>query len=273
MARPHVEFIFSQRLPWESTDRTAWGPSIEWKVLSEDAGTGEWSAIVKFVRAYRGEFAIDQEQELYVLDGSLSIQHRLAGRDCYARVAAGASTHWEVDAGTVLILFTNVPPRDESPLVNLVLTDCVATHWDRSGVPAELEYMGIGRKALYVDPSTGFHRTWLLTTAPQIFPSETQLARETHACAEEVFMLAGDITGPQGAMRPGAYFWRPRDTFHGPFGSRDGGLALCRFRDGVQSTIFHDETLPFAFDAPYRPDLPKHLAHLADGAPSNGARY
>lgn len=272
MARPHVEFIFSQRLPWGPTGRTAWGGDIEWKLLSEDTGTGEWSAIVKFARAFKGEFAIPMEQELYVLDGALSIQGQRAERDFYARVPAGVSTRWEVDAGTVLIVFTNVPPRGE-PVESLVLTDCVATHWDRSGVPAELDYMGIGRKALYVDPSTGFHRTWLLTTAPQIFPSEKQLARETHACAEEVFMLAGDITGPQGAMRPGAYFWRPRDTFHGPFGSRDGGLALCRFRDGVQSTIFHDDTLPFTFDAPYRPDLPPHLAHLAEGAPSNGARY
>ena len=86
-------------------------------------------------------------------------------------------------------------------------------------------------------------------------------------------MLAGDITGPQGEMTAGAYFWRPAETFHGPYGSRSGGLALSRFRHGMQDVVFHDQTLPFAFEAPYRPDLPPELASSALGPPPLAARY
>ncbi len=184
---------------------------------------------------------------------------------------AGIEHEWQSPEGGVALVFLNRSRVEDEPA--LVAIDTPSMIWDRSGVPEELSYMGIARKALFVDSDTGRHRTWLLTTAPQTAPSGKALSIETHTCAEELFMLGGDITGPHGVMAPGAYFWRPRETFHGPFGSRNGSLALLRFRDGEQSTRFHDLTRPFAFEASYRPALPPAWEPERVGPVDEPARY
>lgn len=271
MSRPHVEFIFSQALAWQPSRFLAGRETTECKLLSRDAELGEASAIVRFPPSWSASVTGTHQEEVYVLDGELSIAGAALRRDGYFRVPEGVTHRWESGPGATALVFLNaVAPQDSKALVAI---DVLRMHWDRGGVPPELSFMGIGRKALHVDEDGGLHRTWLLSVAPQIEPSGAMLAIETHTCAEEMFMLAGDITGPQGEMTPGAYFWRPRDTFHGPFGSRNGGLALARFRHGPQHTVFHDERRPFAFEAPYRPLLPTESMGLAAGRPTPAPRY
>jgi hypothetical protein len=271
MSRPHVEFIFAQTLPWERSSLLPGRAGTECKLLSRDEELGEFSAIVRFGEAWSASVTCEHQEELYVLDGDLSIGGKALRRDGYFRVPKGVPHRWVSRSGaTVLVLLNVATPRDS---MELVAIDAPQMLWDRSGVPPELEFMGIARKALFVDEDSGLHRTWLLSVAPQIEPSGALLAIETHTCAEEMFMLAGDITGPHGEMTPGAYFWRPQDTFHGPFGSRNGGLALARFRHGPQSTIFHDKTRPFAFEAPYSPALPAQSAAHAAARPPVATRY
>ncbi len=271
MGRPHIEFIFSQSLGWQACASLAGRGGLECKLLSHDDALDETSAVLKMPAGWSRSVASDLQEEVYLLDGELDIGGTRLSRDGYWRVPAGVEHRWSTDTGAVaLVLQNGASPLDERQLVAI---DTPRMPWDRSGVPEPLEFMGIGRKVLFIDADTGLHRTWLVSVAPQIAPSGALLATETHGCAEEVFMLAGDITGPQGQMTPGAYFWRPQDTFHGPFGSRAGGLALTRFRHGPQTTIFHDRTRPFAFEAPYRPDLPAELAHLDAAGPPETARY
>lgn len=271
MGRPHIEFIFSQSLGWEACTSLAGRDGLDHKRLSHDEALGETSAILKMPAGWQASATSDFQEEIYLLDGELEIGGSRLSRDGYWRVPAGVEHSWSTDTGAVALILQNVAtPLDER---HLVAIDTPQMHWDRSGVPEPLAFMGIARKALFVDSDTGLHRTWLVSVAPQIAPSGVLLATETHGCAEEVFMLAGDITGPQGQMTPGAYFWRPQETFHGPYGSRAGGLALSRFRHGPQTTTFHDRTLPFDFEAPYRPDLPAELAHLSAAGPPDMARY
>jgi hypothetical protein len=271
MPRPHIEFIFSQALDWARAGGPAGRENLPHKILSRDAELGELTAIVEFPAGWRAEVASDFQEEVYVLNGSLRIGPSSLGRDGYFRVPASLPADWSAPSGAVALFYLNRVEADVEH--EIVAIDTVSMPWDRVGIPVELEYMGLARKALYVDPDNGRNRTWLLMSGPQVVPSGAALAVETHTCAEEVFMLSGDITGPQGAMTPGAYFWRPRDTYHGPFGSRNGGLALSRWRHGEQNTTFHALTRPFSFDAPYRPDLPPELAALAQAVPAEPARY
>ena len=271
MARPHIEFIFSQALEWQEQSFLPGRKVLTCKVLSEDAALGEATLLLRFPAGWSGKVEPLLQEELYLIDGTLAIGEKSLGRDGYFRVAAGSRLPWSSEAGAVALLFLNAGPPTDSH--DLVAIDTTLMDWDRSGIPAELDFMGLARKALFQDEDTGRNRTWLLSVSPQIAPRGAALAIETHSCAEELYMLSGDITGPQGRMTPGAYFWRPRDTFHGPFGSRDGGLALSRWRHGEQETQFHAQELPFRFDAPYRPDLPEELRHLAGAEPVGADRY
>lgn len=271
MARPHIEFIFSQALDWREQFFLPDREGLTCKLLSNDPALGEATLLLRFPAGWSGEVRSGLQEELYVLDGDLAIRGRSFGRDGYFRVAEGSRLSWRSENGGVALLFLNAGPRTDAE--DLVAIDTTLIDWDRSGIPAELDFMGLARKALFKDEDTERNRTWLLAVSPQIAPRGASLAVETHSCAEEVYMLSGDITGPQGRMTPGAYFWRPRDTFHGPFGSREGGLALSRWRHGEQETQFHAQELPFTFDAQYRPVLPEELMHLAEAEPVGAQRY
>jgi len=294
MGRPHIEFLFAQALPWTGECPLPARGELRWKRLSFNASTGELSALVRIPARWRAQVESPLQEELYLLDGDLEIGTTALARDSYARLPPARTLPWRSRRGAVLLVLTNrlgggaaAPPSAGGGLLvtagepgpphitesaEPVFIDTPSIPWDDSGVLPEIRYMRLGRKALYADAHSGLHRTWLLSVSPQVAPVGAQLARETHGCAEEMFMLAGDITGPQGVMSPGAYFWRPAETLHGPFGSRQGGLALLRFRDGAQTVRFHGP-LPFEFETPYAPKLPPELSYLANARRAAGGRY
>lgn len=88
--------------------------------------------------------------------------------------------------------------------------------------------------------------------------------QEIHPVVEEAFLLGGTLTGPQGTMHPGAYFWRPPGISHGPFGARWGAVSLIRFVGGHHVNVWTDSDAPFDFKVPYQPVLPQELAHLSE---------
>ena len=269
MARPHIEFTFSQALAWRKGVSLAGRADAQHKLLSGDDESGELTCLMRFPAGWSADVVSRFEEEVYVLDGALLIGGAALTRDGYFRVPPDVEHRWTATTEVVVLLFLNAP--SDADTRELVVIDTPAMNWDRSGIPPELDYMGLARKALFTDWDTGRYRTWLLANAPQIAPRGACLAVETHSCVEELFMLSGDIIGPQGAMTPGAYFWRPRDTLHGPFGSRNGGLAIFRWRHGVQDTTFHEQARAFDFEVPYRPDLPPGM--LIPAPPDTGARY
>ena len=271
MTRPHIEFIFAQALDWQEQGFLPGREDLMCKLLSEDAMLGEATLLLRFPAGWAGDIEARRQEELYVLEGGLAIRGQSLGRDGYFRVAAGSRLAWRSEQGGVALLFLNAgPPTDAEELVAI---DTTSMDWDRGGIPTELDFMGLARKALFQDRDTGLDRTWLLSVSPQIAPRGGSLATETHSCVEEMYMMSGDIIGPHGRMTPGAYFWRPRDILHGPFGSREGGLALFRWRHGDQETRFHAQAIPFRFDAPYRPNLPEDLQHLAGAVPIGADRF
>jgi len=85
---------------------------------------------------------------------------------------------------------------------------------------------------------------------------------EIHPVVEEMYLLGGEIIGPQGHMMPGAYFWRPPGLPHGPFGAKGGSLLLHRTIGGPLSTTYADAPAPFDWHPAYNPILPPELDHL-----------
>jgi len=120
---------------------------------------------------------------------------------------------------------------------------------------------GAGRKILYQDPVSQ-DTTWLLGTLPLRWGERA----EVHPTIEEMYLISGETHGNRGVMRPGAYFWRPPEIPHGPYGTLTGNLYLFRTQGGGLSTRYVSAEQPFRWWPPYAPVVPEHLAAYAGEA-------
>ena len=136
-----------------------------------------------------------------------------------------------------------------------------------------LAWMGNRRKVLRWDREHDQKSTFIYATPPHIFPENWACPTLTHPCVEEAFVLAGDTIGPHGRMTAGAYFWRPAGIPHGPFGSRDGGCVLIRFKDGPHVNVWGEDDVPYHFDFPYAPVVPPSLEPFAEAPYEGPLRY
>jgi hypothetical protein len=282
MARPLIEFLFAQHLPWAPGLPGNARDDVDAKILSQDTETGEFTAIVRYPAGWsRPEAeALAAEEEMYVLDGSISINGHLYKRDSYAclpqhyrRISA------ESTQGCVALVFFDGAAEEskpgtvhdtKAPLIEGL--NVYAMRWDAKPADPSLEWMGNRRKVLRLDPVYNQKATFIISTPPHIYPEKWACPTLTHPCVEESFMLAGDMTGPHGRMTPGAYFWRPAEIAHGPFGTRDGGMGLIRFRHGPHVNVWGADQIPYTYDSAYKPVLPpvlKKFANVYEGA----ARY
>jgi Domain of unknown function (DUF4437) len=252
---------------------------VDAKILSRDLQSGELTALVRYPAGWSRQEpeSLAAEEEIYVLDGSIAINGHHYGRDSYAclprhyRRASAESAH-----GCVALTFFDATPEEskpaavpdpKAPLIEGL--DVYAMRWDAKPADPSLEWMGNRRKVLRMDPIYNQKATFIISTPPHIYPENWACPTLTHPCVEESFMLAGDMTGPHGRMTPGAYFWRPAEIAHGPFGTRDGGMSLIRFRHGPHVNVWGSEQVPYTYDTPYNPVLPpefKKYASVYDGA-------
>ena len=271
MARPLIEFIFAQCLPWQAGAAGGLRAELDAKVLSRDTDTGEASLLLRYPAGWtrRHPEALAAEEEMYVLDGEITINGRTYRRDCYACFPAGyVRTSADSPNGCVLLTFFDAPPtattaamRTDTPLVEFI--DLYDMAWDTSVADPSLAWMGNRRKVLRWDPVYDQKATFVFATPPQIYPTDWLCPTLTHPCAEESFVLAGEITGPHGRQGEGGYFWRPAEVPHGPFGTRGGCLSLIRFRHGQHINVWDPTPIRFSFDMPYKPVIPPELAPLA----------
>ena len=93
--------------------------------------------------------------------------------------------------------------------------------WNADLAAMGLEVMASGARIrrLRSDPVSG-EITYVTATMPYF--QETQ--PERHPVIQEIFVLSGDVAGPQGIMRAGSYVWRPENITHGPYGSTTGAV-------------------------------------------------
>jgi hypothetical protein len=265
--RPHIEFVASEWLPWDAAILADARPGAAARVLSRDPDEGACSLVVRYPAGYsRGPQVLAVDEELIVLEGALEIDGTTYGRHDYAHLPRGLPRSSLRSArGAVVLTFFSAHPLaspvagggggayDPARLVRRIDTRAMAgmtgprKHMQSEG----FSHGGTVHKLLFDDPLTR-DKTWI-AGLPPYWSCETV---ERHPVCEEEFALAGDIYMPNGVMREGAYFWRPADVPHGPFGTLGGTIHLCRGKGGPYSTRFEPAVQPFTWDPPFRPILP-----------------
>ena len=270
MARPHIEFIQAQRLPWVADGLGLQRAGVRTKILSRDARTGAVSAIVQYPPGWRRPtetLAIDEE--FFVLDGALT--HAKSGGeimqygpDCYAFWPQGmARGEMSAPKGATVLTFLSGPliqqamaMFDTSRMVERI--DIREGEWIADLAAMGLTVMASTSKIrrLRSDPISGE-----ITYVTAVIPYMRETQSERHPVIQEIFVLAGGVAGNTGTMQAGAYTWRPENITHGPYGSTTGAVFLFRSHGGPQTTE-HDAPVPYSFDVPHRPVLPPELEAL-----------
>ncbi|MBV9134385.1 MAG: DUF4437 domain-containing protein [Chloroflexi bacterium] len=250
MPRPHIEFVQQQDLPFETlTD------GLDFKRLSFDAETGASSSLVRYPTNWRRPGAIHYEadDEFYVLSGDLTISGTTYTEHCYGFLPAGFTqrdAHSQNGALVVRFLSSGAAPvpgagvHDEQRLVGYL--SMFEQPWTGNFHPQFP--LGAGRKWLRRDSVTT-DETWILGT----LPLRNGRRPEKHPVVEEMYLISGELIGPQGVMRHGAYFWRPPEVWHGPYGSKTGCLMLFRTVGGPLSTVYTEEEQEFDWNPSLKP--------------------
>jgi hypothetical protein len=264
MARPHLEFIPAQVVPWQRGLYGGARPDTETRVLSIDEAAGDATVMIRYPAGWArdGVEHLAVDEEFFVLDGAIEINGQRYGRHCYGHLPANFVRNSMSSGGAVVLTFFSGEPKavpgtpsvacDERRLVRFLDTLAMTgTDSHRAAMFPGIRASGSLHKRLKTDPVTE-EVTWLVLIQPNSVMSQ----RETHPVIEEELAISGDQTGPRGNMRPGAYFWRPAGIPHGPFGTVTGALHLVRGVGGRYTTLLEDVPGPFPWDTPYDPILP-----------------
>jgi hypothetical protein len=268
MARPHIDWIQAQLLPWRR-DAIAARPGAEAKILSRDDETGAVSCILRYPPGYlRPAEWLAADEEFWVLDGGIEVDGAEYGERTYAHLPVGMPRRgFAAPQGAAVLTFFSAEPVataggeerafDARRLVRrLAAADNV---WDGDFEAMGLESMRstARMRTLRKDPDTG-EITYL--TATIAFRQGER--SERHPVVQEFFLLSGELSGDLGIMQAGAYCWRPPMVKHAPYGSWTGTLLLFRSVGGPQTTSWEDPDQPFTWHPPHRPVLPPDLAPL-----------
>jgi hypothetical protein len=260
MSRPHIEFVQHQDLPFETLNE-----GLDVKRLSVDADTGASSSLVRYPASWHrpGTVHYAADDEFYVLSGDLTISGTTYTEHCYGFLPAGyAQREARSERGALVMRFTSAEAAavfgegtpDDRRVVRCL--NMFEQPWTGNFHPQFP--LGAGRKWLRRDPVTS-DETWILGT----LPLRNGRRPEKHPVVEEMFLISGELIGPQGVMRPGAYFWRPPEVWHGPYGSKTGCLMLFRTVGGPLSTVYTEHEQDFEWNPKgYHPILPPQLSEL-----------
>jgi hypothetical protein len=242
--------------------------------LSVDQESGACSLITRYPAGWSAAGgALTAGEEMFVLEGTLKIGDRAYSDYTFAHFPTGFATGPRSSPnGAVVLEFFSSRPLPASRATNYdarkLVEYCNAFTAPYTGNFHPEFPPGAGRKILYQDPDT-LDTTWLLGTMPLRWAERS----EVHPTVEEMFLLAGEVHGNRGVMRPGAYFWRPADKPHGPYGTQTGNLYFFRTQGGGLSTTYVEPERPFHWWPKYDAVLPADLAAYAGETPPSPQRW
>jgi hypothetical protein len=277
VARPHIEFVQEQSIPWRDAAAADGPPGTGVRVLSVDDETGAATMIVRYPPGWArsGPEHLTADEELVVLEGELELNGLVYAAPSYAFLPAGHVRRASgAPRGALVLAFYESEPRlvageasQPAELERLVeRIDGLDGEWGGGFHPQFPA--GAGRKWLRDDAESG-DQTWILGTMPLRFGRKP----EKHPVAEEMFLLSGEVVSPIGVMYPGAYIWRPPEVWHGPYGTKTGNLYVFRTKGGPLSTEYSDVEQDFDWHPTYAPVLPAGLAVTGGGSYEPAPRF
>ena len=267
MAREHIEFIQSQNVAWEPAAAHGLQRPARVKRLSHDAASGAFTALVEYPPGATLATPLRRagSEEWFVLHGEITLNGHWLGRHHYAYLPAGTGvTRLAAPAGAVVLAYCNggfedlpATGSERAPEADPALyLDAYSMPWDASVLDPKVSHLRLSRKILRA-AADGSCRTYMLAGLPHGRPVDGRVGLETHPHDEEMFLVSGDLSGPQGVMHPGAYFYRPQGIEHGPHFSDLGFLMFMR-NPGTNSiqTQWTSALYTLPQEPPYRPVLP-----------------
>jgi quercetin dioxygenase-like cupin family protein len=269
MARPHVEFIQSQNVAWQPAATCGLVRDARLKLYNADPDSGAFTALIEYAAGGRSPrpFHRTHGEELYVLRGDLTVNGHRLGRHHYAYLPAGCvREEFASDGGALVLTFCNGGHADLDPSRSpptpvagddpLKFVDVERMPWDGSTLDPKIVHLRLSRKILR-EAADGSCRTYMLAGLPHGRPLDGAIQTETHPHDEEMFLISGDMDSPQGVMRAGAYFYRPKGIAHGPHFSEHGFMMFMR-NPGTNRirTDWAGEALTLPRDPPYAPVIP-----------------
>ena len=280
MARHHIDFLQAQKISWTPDPLGAERPNVQAKLLGVDPQSGDMTAIIRYPAGWEtGPERLSADEEVFVLDGAVEIGDLELTRDCYAywprgmqrkqiRSGTGADvlTFFSGNGEAIRRLADSKGPMTAEPIMRINIREGSWT--------ADVEAMGLSSMASSARIRTlrSDEKKGEITYISAAIPYWRESQPERHPVAQEFFVLSGEIAGPTGLLRPGAYVWRPAQAVHGPYGSLTGAVMLFRSTGGKFATTLLDPA-PFSFTPEHKPIAPEELRHAASGYAAQIQRY
>ena len=237
-------------------------PDLTTRVLSRSSDGSE-SQIVSAPSGWTagGARSFSALTEVFVLDGTMTVDNRILRDYSYLRIPAGTTVSGieAGESGCRFLMFSTgvlemIPTAGTARSGDLEPLSLHEMSWVASTTPGVTP--GLLHKRLAEDPDTGA-RTWIIG----LIHWGREISKwETHPCAEEVYFLEGAMANgevfPDGTrMIPyeaGGYFYRPAEIGHSGPGSGTSTyvIGLCR-SSSAMAVDWHDTppTFPDRFDA------------------------
>ena len=240
MSRELVELAHVPDIVPSPVEALGWPAGASVTVLSEDADTGAVTGVLSAPVGWRRQPGyVVGNCELFVLGGTLRIGETLRGFGYYEFAPGGSQQQsWVVEESCSLLLMARGAPEHIAGAgrssEGRIERDTGQMPWTETTI--EGHPPGVAMKILRTVEETG--ETVLLESIVRRWDYPVL---EYHACAEELFLIEGDMwLSNSGTMRPGSYLWRPAYYTHGPFYTRTGALILAWLEAAVESRYADD---------------------------------
>lgn len=222
--RPDVDFIQSQDLPWMEIPGEEFAGRGLQRLLSLDPADGASTSLRRFHNPIRGRLTAGAD--VFVLEGTGTLNGTEIVRSCYAHLAPGAAVDWQPRSQTTIYFGSfgqaTLVPDDAVDGQSIDVVDTDRLPWIAAGWADDL--------------NTGAAMKWLrregqgMVLLAAMLPGWRSDPEEAHEIYEESFKLEGDILmGRRGVMRAGAYFYRSPNIKHAPLYTRAGTMSLIRW--------------------------------------------
>ncbi len=273
MARPHIDYLHAQQLPWE-TGAYAALPGVQSKTLSVDDETGACTVILRYPPGWRmeGPWHLLDDVEFYLLDGKFELNGQLYTLDCYGFLPAGwVSESAVTETGADIITFFEGRPdfvkgRPDEGQYDLSLAipykNPFDVPWTTDGLDPDYSWFTMRNKFLRIDPNTSAC-TLIVEQGAQHLPKDNIGRTEAHPTVEEIFILSGEVRCPYGVLSAGMYLYRPPHIRHGPYFSRYSNVMLLRLSGALDNNFSEPNTTCSLYIDP-KPRLPDELAQYRE---------